>query len=184
MGEIASRAQLRMSFVRWALLSVPLIVFLGFFAGQLSNSGYSNAWFIALERPGWFPPGWLFGFAWTILYAMMGVALAMILDARGARGRQRALALFAAQLALNLAWSPLFFGAHQVTAALWLIVAMLIAAALTTRAFLAIRPVAGWLMLPYLGWLVFALALNFEMNRLNPDAEDLRPPASETQFAI
>ncbi len=184
MGEIASRQQLRMSFLRWALLTIPLIVFLGFLAGQLSNSGYSNAWFVALERPAWFPPGWLFGAAWTLFYAMMGLALAMILDARGAAGRQTALILFALQLVLNLAWSPLFFGAHQVTAALLLIAAMLIAAALTTRAFFAIRRLAGWLMLPYLAWLVFALTLNFEMNRLNPDAETLRPPSSETQFAI
>jgi len=184
MGEIASRAQLRMSYLRWALLTVPLIVFLGFFAGQLSNSGYSNAWFAALERPSWFPPGWLFGAAWTVFYAMMGVALALILDARGARGQQSALTLFAVQLILNLAWSPLFFAAHQVTAALWLIVAMLIAAVLTTRAFFKIRAVAGWLMLPYLAWLVFALALNLEMNRLNPDAERLQPGGSATQFAV
>lgn len=184
MGEIASRAQLRMSFLRWALVTVPLIVFLGFLAGQLSNSGYSNPWFLALERPSWFPPGWLFGAAWTLFYAMMGLALAMIIDARGARGRGAALALFAVQLVLNLAWSPTFFAAHQVTAALWLIVAMLVAAVLTTQAFFRIRPLAGWLMVPYLAWLVFALALNFEMDRLNPDAERLQPGTSETQFAV
>jgi translocator protein len=83
MGEIASRDQLRMSFVRWALLLVPLIVFLGFVSGQLGNSGFGNAWFAALTLPSWFPPSRVFGIVWTILYAMMGVATAMIADARG-----------------------------------------------------------------------------------------------------
>lgn len=162
-----------MSLVRWALVTVPVVVFLGSMAGQLSNSGFDNAWFRALERPTWFPPGWAFGLVWTILYAMLGFALAIILNARGARGRGAAIALFAVQLIVNYAWTPLFFGAHQVTAGLGLIVANLLLAIATTFALARVRKTAAWLMVPYMAWLSFATLLNYEMHRLNPDAERL-----------
>jgi tryptophan-rich sensory protein len=89
-------------------------VFLGFLSGRLANSGYGNRWFDALVKPDFMPPGWAFGVAWTILYILMGLALAMVIHARGARGRGVAIILFLVQLLLNLAWSPLFFRAHQV----------------------------------------------------------------------
>lgn len=183
MGEIASRDQLRMSFVRWALVLVPLIVFLGFLSGQVGNSGFGNAWFAALKRPDWFPPSMTFPVVWTILYALMGVATAMIADAKGGAGRGRALTLFGVHLLLNLAWAPLFFGAHQVSAALVLIVAILVTAAVTAWLYAAIRPVAGWLFAPYLAWLMFATALNYEIGRLNPDAETIQP-SSAAQFEL
>ncbi len=183
MGEIASQGQLRMSFVRWALLLVPLIIFLGFVSGQLGNSGFGNAWFAALTLPAWFPPAIAFPIVWTALYAMMGVATAMIADARGANGRSAALAVFAAHLLLNLAWAPVFFGAHQVSAGLALIVAVLVSAAVTARLYGRIRPVAGWLFVPYIAWLMFATALNYSIDQLNPDAERLNP-SSSTQFVL
>jgi BMFP domain-containing protein YqiC len=75
------------------------------------------------------PPGWAFPVAWTILYVLMGIALALILHARGARGRPLALTLFFAQLALNYSWSPVFFAKHEVRLALLVIAAMLLIAA-------------------------------------------------------
>lgn len=183
MGELASKQQLRMSFLRWAAVTVPTIMFLGILMGRLSNSGFENGWFVALERPDWFPPGAAFGIVWTILYALIGIAVALILDARRASGRARALLLFAVQLAMNLAWSPLFFAAHQVTAAFWLMVVLLVTATATAAAFWPIRRAAAVLMLPYLAWLGFATVLNFEMDRLNPDAE-AATPARGTEFAI
>ena len=115
-----------MSFLRYALVLVPLILLLGTLSGRASNSGYSNAWFAALDKPAAMPPGWVFPVAWTILYILLGLSAAMILHARGARGRGLALGLFAAQMALNFAWSPLFFAMHQVRAALVLTGAMLV----------------------------------------------------------
>src|SRR3954466_5276055 len=94
MTAIASRAQLRMSFLRYALFTVPAIVLLGAVSGRISGSGYGNAWFDALTKPAIMPPGWVFGLVWTILYVLLGLALALILHARGARGRGPALALF------------------------------------------------------------------------------------------
>lgn len=182
MNEIASPGQLRLAYLRWALLTVPVIVVLGFLSGRLANSGYGNRWFDALEKPALMPPGWLFGVAWTILYVLMALALAIVLHARGAKGRGPAIALFLLQLLINLAWSPLFFRAHQVGSALMLIVALVIVVAITTWLFGRVRRVAGLLLLPYLAWLAFASFLNYEIGRLNPDAETLVAPALSTQI--
>jgi translocator protein len=181
MGELASKGQLRNSYLRWALVTVPACVFLGFLMGQVSNSGYSNQWFLALDRPPIVPPGWVFGLVWSILYVMQGLALAVILNARGARGRSSALGWFAAQFVLNLCWSPLFFAAHQVTAALFLIVIILALAIVTTFAFAKIRKIAAWLFVPYLVWLSFASIITWQINSRNPNAELLAPgrPAAE-----
>src|SRR5687767_15838238 len=118
MTGLASRAQLRMSFLRYALVTVPAILLLGTISGRGSGAGAGNPWFEALIKPDLMPPGWVFGVVWTLLYIALGLALAMILHARGARGRGLALGLFLAQLLLNFAWSPIFFGAHQVGLAL------------------------------------------------------------------
>ncbi|PBN42765.1 TspO/MBR family protein [Sphingobium sp. D43FB] len=182
MNEIASPGQLRLAYLRWSLLTVPAIVLLGFLSGRLANSGYGNRWFDALEKPALMPPGWLFGVAWTILYILMGLALAIVLHARGAKGRGPAIVLFLIQLLMNLAWSPLFFRAHQVGSALVLILALIVVVAITIWLFARIRRVAGLLLLPYLAWLAFASFLNYEIGRLNPDAETLVAPALSTQI--
>ena len=182
MNEIASPGQLRLAYLRWSLLTVPAIVLLGFLSGRLANSGYGNRWFDALEKPALMPPGWLFGVAWTILYILMGLALAIVLHARGAKGRGPAITLFLVQLLMNLAWSPLFFRAHQVGSALMLILTLIVVVAITIWLFARIRRVAGLLLLPYLAWLAFASFLNYEIGRLNPDAETLVAPALSTQI--
>jgi tryptophan-rich sensory protein len=184
MGEIASPSQLRMSFLRWALVTVPLVLLLGIGSGRLSNSGYDNPWFDALVKPALMPPGWVFGVAWTILYILLGLAFAYILQARGARGRGLAIGLFVVQLALNLAWSPLFFAAHMVTASLALIGFIFVVALATALTFYRIRTTAGLLMAPYLAWLIFAAFLNYQTMTLNPDAETLVPEAGTTQITF
>jgi translocator protein len=184
MTGIASKSQLRMSFLRYALVTVPLILLLGILSGRASNSGYGNAWFDALVKPEAMPPGWAFGLAWTILYILMGLALAMILHARGAKGRPLAVGLFAAQFLVNLSWSPLFFGAHQVTTAFIVILLMLALAIATTFAFGRIRKAAAWLMVPYLAWLCFAALLNYQIDVLNPGAETLVPGQAGTDIAL
>jgi benzodiazapine receptor len=182
MNQIASPGQLRLAYLRWALVTVPVIVLLGFLSGKFANSGFGNRWFDALEKPALMPPGWAFGAAWTVLYILMGLAFAMILHARGARGRGVAIALFLVQLLLNLAWSPLFFRAHQIGSALALILILLLVVAVTALSFARIRQVAGLLLLPYLAWLGFASFLNYEIGRLNPGAETLVAPALKTQI--
>jgi tryptophan-rich sensory protein len=184
MTAIASKAQLRMSLLRWALVTVPAILLLGTLSGRVAGSSEENPWFAILAKPAIMPDGWVFPLAWTILYVLLGVALAMILHARGALGRGLALSLFFAQLVLNFAWSPIFFGLHQVTTALVVLLLMLALAAATTFLFARIRKAAALLMLPYLAWLCFAAMLNLQIMQLNPDAETLVPGEAVTDIAF
>jgi tryptophan-rich sensory protein len=184
LGEIASPGQLRMSFLRWAFVTVPLILVLGLLSGWLAQSGEENAWYAALAKPELTPPGWAFPVAWTSLYILLGLAIAMILNARGARLRSVGVALFVMQMALNFAWTPLFFGAHQVTAAFWLIVFMLALAIAATVVFARIRKAAAWLMVPYMVWISFAGLLTLGIDRLNPNAEALVPPGASTKILL
>ena len=182
MSGIASKGQLRMSFLRWAVVTVPLILLLGFASGRAVPSGSENGWYIALQKPALTPPGIVFPIAWTTLYILLGLAVAVILHARGSKGRGLALSLFAVQFALNLAWTPLFFGMHQVGTALIVIIAMLVLSIVTTFLFGRIRPLAAWLMVPYLVWISFAGVLTWSIGRLNPDAETLVPAAHTSQM--
>ncbi|HXG99607.1 MAG TPA: TspO/MBR family protein [Sphingomicrobium sp.] len=157
--------------LRRALIFVPVIVISGLLIGVLSNNGFSNEYYSPLEKPAFQPPGWAFGVAWTLLYAMMGIALAVVLDAPGRPRRRGAIALFAGQLGLNFAWSPAFFGLGMIDVGLLIIGAMIVLLTLTIIAFSRIRALAGALLLPYLAWLCLAAALNFETGRLNPGAD-------------
>jgi tryptophan-rich sensory protein len=181
-GEIASRSQIGFSLFRRAVITIPLVLLLGIASGRLAGSGYGNSWFAVLSKPAAMPPGETFALAWTLLYILQGLALAIVLNARGNRLRGLAITLFVLQLGLNLAWSPLFFAMHQVMAAVWLLIGIIVAALATTVVFGQIRPLAGWLMVPYLAWLCFAAALNHDIAHLNPDAERLVPGASSTQI--
>jgi benzodiazapine receptor len=184
MTALASRSQLRMSFLRYALITVPLVLLLGTVSGRVSGSGYGNGWFDALQKPAIMPPGWVFGAAWTLLYILLGLALALILHARGARGRGPALGLFVVQLLLNYSWSPIFFAYHEVGAAFWTIAAMILISAVTAALFWRIRRFAGLLMLPYIAWLCFAAVLTWQIGLLNPKAAELAPGASTTDIAL
>jgi tryptophan-rich sensory protein len=174
-SQLASRSQLRWSLARVALITVPLVLLLGSLSGRASGSSEDNPWFEGLVKPEWQPPGWAFPVAWTTLYVLMGLAVAMVIAARGARGRWLALGLFVVQLALNLAWSPLFFRMHRIMDAFWLLIAILVVAIVTTVAFGRVRRVAAWLMLPYLVWLSFAAVLNWRVGELNPKGSRFVP---------
>ncbi|HVJ03521.1 MAG TPA: TspO/MBR family protein [Sphingomonas sp.] len=184
MSEIASKGQLRLAYLRWAIVTVPFILLLGFASGRLAPSGSENPWFVRLAKPAIMPPDWAFPVAWTIIYVLLGLALAMVLNARGARGRGAALAVFVLQMAINLAWSPVFFGLHQVAIALGMIAALIVLVAVTALLFWRVRKGAALLLLPYLAWLGFAGVLLYEIDRLNPDAASLvlGRPADQMQI--
>ncbi|HEX8641324.1 MAG TPA: TspO/MBR family protein [Allosphingosinicella sp.] len=184
MTGLASASQLRMSFLRYALVTVPLIVLLGSVSGQVAGSGYGNPWFDALEKPALMPPGWVFGAVWTILYILLGLVLAMLLHAHGAHRRGRVVALFLLQLAMNYAWPPLFFAFHEVGAALTLIGAMIVLTLALIVLAWPIRRFAALLMLPYLGWLCFAAFLTAQVGALNPGADELAPQGASTDIAL
>ena len=154
-----------------ALITVPLIVIVGGLMGVVSNSGFGNDWYAPLTKPSFQPPGWAFGVVWTTLYTMMGIALATILNAPKSAERSRGLTLFAVQLALNFAWSPIFFGGGMIDVALLVILAMNVSVTATIISLWKVRPLAGALLIPYLLWLCLATALNHETGRLNPGAD-------------
>lgn len=169
MTELASSGQLRAALIRWSLVLVPGTLLLGFLSGQFGSA--DSAWFASLTKPAMFPPPIAFPLAWGVLYAAMGFALAMVVAARGAPGRGIAMAAWAVQFALNLAWSPVFFGAHQITAGLVVIGALAVAVLITLVLFWRVRWLAGALFVPYLAWVLFAGLLNYEFLRANPDAD-------------
>ena len=163
-------AEAKRSWWKIALVTVVAIEVLGGLSGWLSNSGYGNGWFDALHKPFFMPPGWAFGVVWPILYSLLGISLAMILDEPPSERRRLALILFFIQLALNFAWSPIFFAAHDIALAKWVIFIMAAVAAAAAREFQKLRKTAGLLLIPYLAWLVFAATLNATIEALNPGA--------------
>ena len=180
--EIASKQQLRLAFMRWAVVTVPFILLLGFFSARLVPTGSSNRWYAGLAKPAGAPPDWSFPVAWTMIYILMGCALAMVINARGSRLRGPAITLFAMQLLVNLIWSPLFFGKHQVFWSMVALAVMFVLTLATAVLFGGIRAGAAWLLAPYLAWMVYAGALGYGIYELNPDAETLVPSSSTTQI--
>lgn len=156
--------------LRIAILTVPGVVLLGSLSGVVAGSGEDNPWFADLAKPALYPPGFVFGIVWTLLYALMGVAIARVLACPPGRDLQRAAMLFAAQLVLNLIWSTLFFKLHLLGPSFALILVILAAALATTFAFARLDRIAAWLLVPYLAWLCFAAGLAFRIWRLNPGA--------------
>ena len=154
-----------------ALVTIPAIVIVGSLMGYVSNSGFENGWYADLRKPSFQPPSWMFGVVWTILYSLLGLALAIVLQEPPSKERRDALWLFGGQLLLNFSWSPVFFGLQMIDMALVVLLVMLVMALATARYFRKLNPLAGWLMLPYLLWLCLAVTLNYETGRLNPGAD-------------
>ncbi|MCD5996187.1 tryptophan-rich sensory protein [Pseudomonas sp. CDFA 602] len=124
-------------------------------------------WYESLAKPGFTPPNWLFPVAWTVIYLLLAWAGYRLSQMPGS---QEVLALWAAQIALNTLWTPVFFGAHKVLAGmviitvLWLVVAAMVVLALR------LDVITGLILLPYLLWLCVAGALNFSILRNNRQA--------------
>ena len=144
-------------------LSLAACVGVGLFA-SLFRPG---EWYQALARPSWTPPDWLFAPVWAVLYVAMAVAAWRVWRRGGLAGARTALALFALQLALNAAWSWVFFGLHRIGLGLADLVLLLLVLLATTVAFFRHDRVAGWLLVPYVAWASFATALNAAIWRLN-----------------
>lgn len=134
--------------------------------GALSTSADST-WHLALHKPPLMPPGWLFAPVWVALYALMGLAAALVWQAATTKTRGESLSLFAIQLFLNVAWSWLFFGVHSLAAAAWEIVLLWLAILAVLFDFSRTSRLAAWLLAPYLAWVTFAMYLAFSILLLN-----------------
>jgi tryptophan-rich sensory protein len=135
-------------------------------SGGLATASSVSTWYVTLTKPAFNPPNALFGPVWTTLYILMAVAAWRVWKSTGA-GRRVALRLYAVQLALNLAWSMIFFGLRQPGWALIEVALLLGAVIATAAAFWRVDRPAGLMMAPYCAWVAFASVLNFEIWRLN-----------------
>jgi len=126
-----------------------------------------GSWYDGLAKASWNPPPWVFGPVWTALYVMMAIAAWLVWRTGSTPARRRAMAVFAAQLVLNVLWSYLFFGFHLPLAALVEMALLWFAIAATMAVFRPLSRVAAWLLFPYLAWVSYAFTLNGGIVALN-----------------
>lgn len=126
-----------------------------------------GTWYQTLQKPVFNPPDWLFAPVWTLLYLMIAVAGWRVWRSTGLAGARAGMVAYAAQLALNLTWSFLFFGGRMIGTALVEIVLLLAAIGVNAVLFWRADRLAGWLLVPYAAWVAFACILNFALWRLN-----------------
>ena len=150
------------------LLIAVLPVAIAAVVGGLATTPTSPTWYDHLVKPSFTPPNWVFGPAWTILFAMMAYALWRILGrASMTHGRTAAIVAFFVQLVLNSLWSFAFFAARSPFLGLVDLVPFWLAVCATMILFWRIDRVSGALFVPYLGWVSFAAALNIGVWMLN-----------------
>ena len=136
-------------------------------------AGPDSAWFAALEKPAIYPPPIVFGVVWTALFTLQAIALWLVVRAspggpRDAEPAQRAaVAAFLVQFAVNLAWTPTFFGLQQLLAGLAVVVVLFGLVIYTTAAFARVDRRAALLLVPSLVWVAFAAVLNYRFWALN-----------------
>jgi len=149
---------------------ISLVAFIGLVAAAAAFGGLytPDGWYDLLNKPEWQPPNWVFAPVWTVLYLMIAVAGWLVWRSRHKRDIWFTMGLFIAQLILNAGWSWLFFGQHNIRAALADILALDIVVAVTVLLFFRVSTLAGALMLPYLAWILFATFLNYTIWTLNP----------------
>uniref|UniRef100_A0A182W5V1 Translocator protein n=1 Tax=Anopheles minimus TaxID=112268 RepID=A0A182W5V1_9DIPT len=140
----------------------------GFVNGKLTRMQITD-WYNHLKFPAFRPPNWLFAPVWTTLYSGMGYASYLVWKTGGGfSGPARVpLILYGTQLALNWAWTPIFFGMHQLKWSAVEIVALTASVAATGIAFYDINKLAGCLFIPYFAWCAFASVLNYSIYKLN-----------------
>lgn len=155
---------------RNAILTLAVFIVICLAAGFVASvftSTSVDSWFVALEKPVWNPPNWLFGIVWTLIYVLMAISGWLVWNIRDQPKTKRLLVIFGIQLVLNMAWSAIFFGLQQPSWAffeiiiLWILIGEYI--------------ILGWpvsrraviLFIPYWLWVGYATALNFAIWEYN-----------------
>ncbi|MDS0258790.1 tryptophan-rich sensory protein [Haloarcula sp. S1CR25-12] len=146
------------------LAAVVLVNVVG--SAPAALGGPDSPWFQSLVKPALYPPPWLFGVVWPLLFSLLGVALYIVWRADDP-GRRLALGLFVTQMAFNVAWTPVFFRARNLALALGVIATLLVLLVPTAVAFWRVDRRAGLLLGPYLLWVTFAAVLNYRFLAVN-----------------
>lgn len=146
-----------------------LAFFAANFAAALSGAYFRPGdWYRGLDKPAWRPPDWLFAPAWAVLYTMIAISGWLIWREAGDTSQGRlALIVYGLHLLVNASWSAVFFGLRRPGLAFLDIVLLWASIGLTAILFHDIRPLAAWLLMPYLAWVSFAAVLNFSIWRRN-----------------
>ncbi len=150
-------------------LALSLLLCLGVgILGSLVTRPEIPTWYAGLVKPSWTPAPLAFPIVWSVLYALMAVSLWRLwdLETRSA-ARSKAIIWFLVQLALNALWSQVFFGWHNIQAALAVILGLLIAIAATMLAASRVERLAAWLLAPYLVWVAYAATINLGVVAMN-----------------
>lgn len=155
----SSRQQPLVAALAW--MGFVMVTFCAPAFGVLSAPG---TWYASLNKPAWNPPAWIFGPVWTLLYLLMATAAWMVWKRDGWK---LPVLFYFIQLLLNAAWTPIFFGAHELGWALVEIIALWLAILVTQLSFLRVSVVAGLMFVPYLAWVSFAAFLNYTLWRMN-----------------
>ena len=149
------------------VLCLVLCMGIGALAGVVTMPEI-DTWYAGLAKPSWTPPRIAFPIVWTVLYVLMAVALWRLWDRTAPSPERRdALVFFFVQLALNAAWSPVFFGLHAITVALAIIIALVVTilGAIVTGG--RVDRVVPWLLMPYFAWVAYATTLNAGILAMN-----------------
>lgn len=157
---------MKLSFSVKIILSILLCQLVGI-SGVIGGAGAQQEWFQNLQVPSFNPPGWVFAPVWTILYTLMGIALAIVWRTPASKLRSYAIKIFLIQLLLNGLWSFIFFTWHLPAFAMVDILLLFLLIISTTVIFRRINKLAGFLLLPYLAWVSFASLLNASIVYLN-----------------
>lgn len=151
--------------VRLGLLYWLIPCGLALFIGGLFRP---DEWYQTLAKPFFTPPNWLFAPVWTLLYIMIAISAWLVWRPQGFKGSARwPLVIFLVQLALNAAWSWLFFGQRRIDLALMDIIALFVLLVGLITLFNRENKTAAWLLIPYAGWISFATLLNLAFYRMN-----------------
>ncbi len=180
MQEIASGGQLRMALLRWLLLTVPAMLGLGALSARLALSNHACRWFGALHAPQ--PDLHFLSWGWLFCYAALAVALAILIAARGARGRSGVIALILIITALLFAWHPMVFGMQLLTFGCWSVACTALLTLCSAIWSWHIRPVAAVLLVAVAAWLAFVALAFFRLDAQNPHAENLVVPVASTNI--
>ena len=157
-----------MKWKKWKpyILSAGIALLVGGISSLLSMKGM-EVYNVSVMKPLLTPPGWVFAVVWSILYALMGVSSAIVWLSNKSSAQNRGLNLYIAQLIVNFFWSLIFFNAQAFGFAfLWLILLLVLVLWMSWE-FYKVKPIAGYLQIPYIIWLLFAAYLNFAVWQLN-----------------
>ena len=145
-------------------LILPLSI--GAFASVFTDEAIPG-WYATLNRPSFNPPSWLFGPVWTVLYLLMGISFYLIWKQEKSKYRNLAILVFIIQLALNFAWSFIFFYFNKIGFAFAEIILLWLSIVLMIIRFYKIKPITAYINIPYLLWVSFASMLNLSYYLLN-----------------